>query len=514
MALSCVALLQGCNASRALDDSNADSPALRMRGKDHAARSESHLLVLDEDAIAPGREPTRFSEADVRGGEPQIGNRRTLEYFENHVGEEVVLPAGSLGDEGWFAFTHVRHLWKAVGPDRHDGLRNYYEAGPGLGSPDAKGRSEELLDRVPGLMPLRATGLGRLEGRSVCAIVLDGDVAMKYNPMSGDLRGRNLGKVAFHVLSTARATDAAETDLPQATVRILDASAACNDDLKILREAPNIVSADLPRDTDRPECVVQRTVLDEEWNTFDEKLWVGDGDQVVADGMFFARPSAFAAAAYHIPAIPVPIETNGAIRFTNRLQLLSELEYPFAESGALFMVNADSDDQFKNYVFVNVGYTMSPSFVFVELFGSDNGVDFDQFEQTAITFRQSRLFSVDLWIQKNAYMVGIGGEMVDTVHLQNALTSTALFEVSVQQNEDRLRGLLHSTSITQLCPKENKAKCRKHWSYRGKKWKARIGKKCHTRNSYIRLARERIKHVKNPSKGLRCLAQMRELPET
>jgi hypothetical protein len=128
--------------------------------------------------------------------------------------------------------------------------------------------------------------------------------------------------------------------------------------------------------------------------------------------------------------------------------------------------------------------------------------------------RPSRIFSVDLWVKKNAYMVGIGGEMADTVHLQNPLAATALFEVMVQQNPGGLTGLLHSTSITQLCPKENKAKCRKHWSYKGKKWKSRLGKKCLTRNGYIRLAKERIKHVKNPSKGLRCLAQMRETPET
>jgi len=497
-----------------MDESEQDASAMRRQRHHPRERLVSELIVLDEDAIGPGVEPNRFSNQDIGAGEAKIGNRATLDYFAGHVGQEITLPSGMLGDEGWFAFTAMRLGWRNAGPDPDDALRNFYEAGPGLGSPDEQGRPEYLLDKVTGLTPLRATGLGRLEKRSVCAIVYEGDVEMSYAPMMADLQGKTLGKVAFEVISTRDKPFGPENSLPPVRVRILDAGAVCNDSLSLFKEAPEIVSAVSPADVVRPECVIEREVLTEEWDIFDESKWIGDGDQVVSDGLFYANPNAFSAAADYIPATPVEVDPTGAVKFSNRLQLVSDAEHPFAESGALFMVNADKNGDFKNYVFVNVGYTMAPSLLFVELFGSDDGQDFDQFEETSIPFRESRLFNVDLWIRPRSYEVGIGGEMIDTVFLDRPMSAVNLFEVGVQQNQGGLRGLIHSTAITQLCPKENKAtKCRQHWSFKGKPWKGRVGKRCHTRNSYIRMAREKIKYTKNPSLGLRCLAQMRELPD-
>lgn len=44
-------------------------------------------------------------------------------------------------------------------PRASDGLRNFLAAGPGLGGEDAGGDREALLDKVPDVTPLRATGL-------------------------------------------------------------------------------------------------------------------------------------------------------------------------------------------------------------------------------------------------------------------------------------------------------------------------------------------------------------------
>ncbi len=488
--------------------------AMRAQGSSPACQPETYLLILDEDAISPGSLPNRFSIRDVNADSAAIGSRYTLDYFSQNIGNEITLSSGTVGDEGWFAPTSVRYSWKSAGPDIGDGLRNYYEAGPGLGKPDAKGRKETLLENVPQLAPLRAMGLARLEGKSVCGIVLQGDVRMNYATRSGNIQGPNLGKVAFQVLSTQNSTESTPPPLPSVKVRILDANAVCGDPLVALTTAPLPKSHSEPRDNDRPSCSVQQNVITESWDFFDTSLWVGDGDHVVENGRFFAREGASSAAADYITPCPVTIESTTAVRFSNRLQLTSPSQSNLAESGALFMVNADNNGTYKNFVFVNVGYTMAPSKVFVELFGSNNGVEFDQFEETSTNYSPSLLFTVDLWIRNNAYQVGVAGEMVDTVRLSSNLASVSLFEVGVQQNAGGIRGLIELTSIDKLCPKVNTHQCRKKNSYKGKRWHRRVSEKCRTRNDYIRLAREKMKRCPKPSAGIRCLAKMKERPET
>jgi len=428
------------------------------------------------------------------------------------IGKEILLPAGEMGDEGWFAPTLIRIGWKSAGPDSGDGLRNYLEAGPGLGTPDAKGNKETLLENVPGLTPLRATGLARLEGRSVCAVVLDGDVRMSYSPLSGNIQGPNLGKLAFQVLGTEYASPRSAYTLPSVRIRILDAEAVCSDPLSVFLDAPESVSKSSPLDVERPSCAVQRTLINEPWNSFDSTIWKGDGDQAVEGGLFFARDGASSAAADWISPCPVTVESTTALRFSNRLHLNSDTQNDFAESGALFLVNADNDGTFSNYVFVNVGYTMQPSKVFVELFGSNGGADFDQFEESSLNYSPSLIFSVDLNIMPNAYNIAVGGEVLDTVRLSAPIASVGLLEVGVQQNVGGLRGLIDQTLLTKICQAETIRKCRSHVWAQGDNRK-RLGRKCHTRNAYIRMAREQIKHCDHPSMGLRILCKMRERPE-
>jgi hypothetical protein len=565
--LPALALLAGLIQSGCMDSSPGgsqgeaqtdESQGLRAMAANPLCKVETHLLILDEDAIrnpdhcqcdhgnGHGKDDDDGGKRDCKprglakqgggdnrgGGEKHgdkgddrecdktgcdtsaIGRRSTLKSFADRIGQEIVLPSGTVGDEGWFAPTTVRIAWKSAGPEAGDGLRNYFAAGPGLGSSDAKGNKESLLENVPDLIPLRALGLARLEGSSICGVVLDGDVKMGYKPLSGDIRGPNLGKVAFQVLGLEPSSGRSGSTLPDVRVRVLDAEAACAEPFAPIVNAPAPVSASEPRDVEKPSCSVLSTLVSEPWNAFDSVLWRGDGDQVVQDGFFSAREDANSAAADYISPCPVPVESNSAVRFTNRLKLVSPNAADYAQSGALFFVNADNDGSFRNYVFINVGYTTAPGKVFVELFGSNNGVDFDQFEETSLPYAASQIFNVDLWIQPNAFQVAVGEEIIDTVQLASPIEGVGLFEVGVQQNGGGLRGLVDMTTISKVCQKEKETihRCRPHSRHRGM-IRERMSRKCLNRNAYIRMAKERIKHCAKPSVGLRLLAKMKEKPE-
>lgn len=490
------------------------------------------LLVLDHDAVAPGR---NFSEKDLGCHGKRPGNRMNVAWFARNLGQETVLPAGQVGDEGWFAPTSVRIGWKSAGPAYGDGLRNYAEAGPGLGSSDGKGHTETLLEKVPALAPLRATGLARLTGRSVCAVVLARNVVMNYGPLMGDIRGDNLGRIAFHVLGLADpiGTRGHGTGLPSVRIRVLDAETVCSDPLAAYVEAPLPESPTQPMDTDVPACAVQRELINEDWNGFDTSIWRGDGDQMTSGGLFFARPGAFSTAADWVPNCPITIDSNTGIRFTNRIQLLAPTQNAYVESGALFMVNAESDGAFSDYVFVNVGYMGQPGKVFVELFGASGGQDFDQFEESSIAAGPSINFAVDLWIFKDSYQVAVGGEVLDTVDLAKPLTSMALFEVGIQQNGGGLRGLIDQTTVGVMCKtvKEEVHRCRRHTERRmcfrkGKSYRSatatepepqqtstRVIGHIRGRNNLIRMARVKVQGLARPPAGLLMLSKMKEIPD-
>lgn len=525
-------LLCGCMESSSGESQTQGSAPARTytanQSSNPACAPSTHLLILDEDAIRndcrdaeergrckPGSRDSRkrsaFEKKDPNCQFSEIGYRGVVPYFAAHPGEELLIPAGTAEDEGWFAPTSIRFAWKNAGPEIGDGFRNYVEAGPGLGSRDAKGDRESLLRNIPNLVPLRATGLARLEGRPVCAVVLDGDVKLNRNSQSGNIEGPNLGKVAFQVLSVSKAARSGKSELPSVLVRILDAEAVCGEPLAPFLQAA-LPSAGGNGDVDRPACVQRNNLVAESWDRFDTTVWRADGDQAIIDGRLFAKEGARSTAADWISPCPVRLDSLETIRFSNRLWLSRPGEKDIAESGALFFVNADPEGGFENFVFVNVGYTLNPGKVFVELFGRNGGVDFDQIEETSLDFRPDRLFNVDLMILPNAYQISVGGEMVDTVALNAPISAIGLFEVGVQSNPEGLIGSVDSTSIAAMCEKEIVKRCRKNPSFKPQR-RSRLGERCQTRNTHVRMARERIKGCAKPSMGLRALAQMRLKPE-
>ena len=143
---------------------------------------------------------------------------------------------GGQGDEGWFALKTIPDSWADAGPTS-DGLRNYILAGPGLGTPDADGESESLLDKVPDVTPLRNMGMKLLEGKRVCALVYQGDVGMNYGPLEGNLKGATAGLIAFEVLAV-QALIAPPYPEPQLTIQILDKTEVCDGPLALFLNAP------------------------------------------------------------------------------------------------------------------------------------------------------------------------------------------------------------------------------------------------------------------------------------
>ena len=123
------------------------------------------------------------------------------------------------------------------------------QAGPGLGAPGDD--REVLLDQIPDVTPLRATGLAMLAGRTVCAVVYDSDVGINYSPLTGNLQGANLGIVGFEVVSAAERTDGSDSDLPRVTIEIRDA-AVCEETLFLFTNAPVPESSSEPFDVTPP----------------------------------------------------------------------------------------------------------------------------------------------------------------------------------------------------------------------------------------------------------------------
>lgn len=520
------ALLTGCfDAAPGADGSSPR--ALRREASHPACQEPTHLLVLDEDAIDNGCARNRFASREINDDIAAVGLRKPLPFFEARPGREVVLPAGSLGDEGWFALKTARVAWRVAGPDSGDGLRNYLEAGPGLGRPDARGQRESLLDKVPDLTPLRATGLAKLGGRSVCAVVLDEDAKISsYSPLTGNLRGANLGKVAFQVLGLEAPSGRGHDDrLPGVRVRILDPAVVCEDPLTAFLDAPAPKSNCEPRDLAPAACAIHQVLLNEPWDFHDPLKWASDGEGEVSGGVYFARSGSRSSLAGWINPCPPRIDSNVSVRISNRVQFSLPAENDFADAGAVFFVAAGDPEAFEDYAFLSVGYTIRPSRVFVEIFGSDAGRDFDQFSETSLDYSPSLLFNLDLWIDRGAYRIAVGGEAVDTVPLLRPIPSVSLVEVGVQQNVGGLRGLIDHTSITRLCAAESRQKPRSRGrceprtrGHRKPGHLAKAGAWARTspnpcgRNDLIRWARERVRLLADPPKGLLILSRMDELP--
>lgn len=206
--------------------------------------------MIDEESIDNGNEPNNFSESDVNDNLAEIGLRQTLRFFRDNIGGEIVLYTGQVGDEGWFALKTIPGSWETAGPT-DSGLRNFLLAGPGLG----ENENDDLLDELNDVIPLRATGLAMLTGQTVIAVVYDSDISINYDPIEGNLQGKNLGVVAFEVISVTERTDSSDSDLPSVLLKILNADEIRDLELNLFSNAPIPESSSEPEDTIPPSSI-------------------------------------------------------------------------------------------------------------------------------------------------------------------------------------------------------------------------------------------------------------------
>jgi hypothetical protein len=201
-----------------------------------------------------------------------------------------------------------------------------------------------------------------------------------------------------------------------------------------------------------PACPFHDSLLQEPWDSFNTARWQGDGDQQVQGGYFTIRPLAFSAFADWKNAAPVAVETNAVLHFDQRFRFDYPLPMPLNQSATLFSVNKDKDGTFTDYAYVNIGYTGLPNNrLFVEIFGADGGVGFDQYVETPIASEPQKFLDVDLRITSNAYEVAVDGMVVSTVTLVNALPQIDLFQAGVQRNLLGLEGSIDASYIYKTC---------------------------------------------------------------
>jgi hypothetical protein len=221
----------------------------------------SVFLVIDEESIDNGNPPNNFSETDVNDHISDIGQRRQLQYFSNNTGKTIDLYTGEVGDEGWFAIKSIPSSWKSTGPT-NNGLKNFIHPGPGLGAGNPDDDREVLLDKIPEVTPLRATGLAMLKGQTIVAVVYDGDISINYSPLEGNLMGENLGMVSFQVLDVVKRTDGSSSSLPKVTVKILNVDETKNLPIKLFMNAPAPSSSSEPFDISPPAAYNPVTLTD------------------------------------------------------------------------------------------------------------------------------------------------------------------------------------------------------------------------------------------------------------
>ncbi len=219
----------------------------------------SAFLVLDEDAIDNGIAPNFFLSSEINDDIAAIGLRLPLPAFSGaNIGTTIQLSTGNVGDEGWYVLEKIPQSWIDAGPiniglPTDIGIGNYLVPGPGLGTPDANGNRETLLDKIDNLNPLRAHGLEQLVGRDVCAAVRNSSISISHNPLLGSLKGDYLGVVAFHVISfevLSGTTGFSADVLPEATIEILDSDIICGQGLFVLDTFPVHTSSSEPFDVD------------------------------------------------------------------------------------------------------------------------------------------------------------------------------------------------------------------------------------------------------------------------
>lgn len=245
MALSTLCIVVSCS------DDNEPGP-----DPDPVTGTAPILLVIDEESIDNGNEPNNFSATDVNDQLAEKGVRTSLKYFADNVGKSITLYSGEVGDEAWHALKTIPNNWKTAGPTAN-GAANFIKAGPGLGTGDSP---EILLDKIPDVTPLRATGLKMLVGKTVFAVVYDGDVSTNYSPLQANLQGSNLGIVALTVEEVTKRTDGSSKSLPKIKVKIENAANLSNKGMSLFSNAPVPSSSSEPGDIDPPATVTQPTL--------------------------------------------------------------------------------------------------------------------------------------------------------------------------------------------------------------------------------------------------------------
>lgn len=241
--------LSGCD-----DDSSSPTGSLDASpgsGGGNGGNGSAVLLVIDEDSIDNGNPPNSFGDVDVNDQIAEVGVRKTLRYFRENVGQTIDLFTGDMGDEGWHALKSIPSSWESAGPT-DNGAENFLAPGPGLGAREPDDDREVLLDKIPHVTPLRATGQSMLIGSTVLAVVYDGDVGIDYSPLNGNLMGANLGLVAFEVIDVRERRDASTGSLPRVTIRILDVEEVRAGNLVLFLNAPVPRSSSEPFDVAPP----------------------------------------------------------------------------------------------------------------------------------------------------------------------------------------------------------------------------------------------------------------------
>ncbi len=241
-ALVAVSLLYACDAS---EETISDSVT---------SATEAIVLVIDEESIDNGNEPNNFSEKDVNDQLADIGLRLPLKFFEKNVGKEIEFYTGEVGDEGWFALKTIPSSWISAGPTL-SGVQNYLTPGPGLGAPDQDDDREILLDKIPDVTPLRATGLKMLIGHTILAVVYDSEVSINYSPLLGSLKGDNLGLVALEVVDVIKREDGSSGSLPKVRVIVHGINPVGALPLFLFSNAPVPSSSSEPFDITPPAVV-------------------------------------------------------------------------------------------------------------------------------------------------------------------------------------------------------------------------------------------------------------------
>ncbi len=213
--------------------------------------SQAVFLLIDEESIDNGDELNDFKDWEINDDKSEIGLREVLPFFKENIGKQISLYTGQVGDEGWFAPTFIPKSWKDAGPTGN-GIFNFL-FGPGYGL--GHNGNDQYLDKVPEVVPLRATGLTMLIGHTVYAVVYDSDISINYDPLNANLKGDNLGVVALTVLDVVHRKNGSSSSLPTVIVRIEDPAKVFTYPHVLFSNAPVPHSSSEPMDINPPQKV-------------------------------------------------------------------------------------------------------------------------------------------------------------------------------------------------------------------------------------------------------------------